>query len=275
MTTTIAVIGATGKTGRRVAERLEQRGLDVRRLARGTSPTFDWDRPDGWRDALAGVDRAYAAYVPDLAAPGSDAAIRRLAETARDAGVRHLVLLSGRGEAAARRCEELLFASGLPATVVRASWFLQNFTEGMLRDAVDTGVLALPAGDVREPFVDVDDLADVVVEALTGTGHEGRVHEVTGPASLTMAEVAQLLTEAYGREVRYVAMGFDEFHGAVAAEAGPETATLLAELCREVFDGRNVRTTTGVLDALGRAPRAARTVFAEAARAEAAATAPR
>ncbi|WP_448003258.1 hypothetical protein [Agromyces bauzanensis] len=136
----------------------------------------------------------------------------------------------------------------------------------MLRDAVLTGVLALPAGHVREPFLDVDDLAAVAVEALTGTGHEGRVHEVTGPGSLTFAELAALLSEINGREVRYVPVGFEDFHAAVAADAGPDVATMLTELCREVFDGRNESPTSGVLEALGRPPRDARTVLTEAAR---------
>ena len=202
---------------------------------------------------------------PDLAVPESAAAITRFIEVARDAGVRHIVLLSGRGEDGARRCEEILFASGIPATVVRASWFLQNFTEGMLRDAVLTGVLALPAGDVREPFIDVDDIAAVAVEALTGSGHEGRLYEVTGPQSLSFAEMASLLSEVHGREVQYLPVGFDEFHAAVAAEAGPDVATMLTELCREVFDGRNESVASGVLEALGRPPRDARTVLTEAA----------
>ena len=266
MTSTTAVIGASGKTGRRVADLLEERGHAVRRLSRGTTPPFDWEQPEGWPQALAGVDRLYAAYVPDIAAPGSDAAITHLTEVARDAGVRHIVLLSGRGEASARRCEDILFASGVPATVVRASWFIQNFTEGMLRDAVLTGVLAMPAGGMREPFIDVDDIAEVAVEALTGTGHEGRVHEVTGPQSLTFGEMAGLLSELHVREVQYVPVGFDEFHAAVAAEAGPEIATLLTELCREVFDGRNESPTSGVFEALGRPARDARMVLTEAAR---------
>lgn len=262
--TTYAVIGATGKTGRRVAALLETRGLTVRRLARGTGPRFDWEQPDGWAQALHGVDRLYVTYVPDLAVPGSDVAITRLTEVAREAGVRRIVLLSGRGEEGARHCEEIALRSGIPSTIVSAGWFTQNFTEGALSDALETGVLALAAGDAREPFIDVDDIAAVVAEALTGTGHEGRRYEVTGPESLTMAEVAALLTELSGRDVQYVPMGFDEFHAAVAAEAGAETATLLTELCREVFDGRNETPTDGVRQVLGRAPRDVRTVLTEA-----------
>ncbi|RZS68309.1 uncharacterized protein YbjT (DUF2867 family) [Agromyces ramosus] len=265
MSSTIAVIGSTGKTGRRVADLLDERGHAVRRLARGTSPAFDWQHPEGWPQALQGVERLYAAFVPDLAVAGSDVAIARLIEVARDAGVRRIVLLSGRREAGALRCEDLLLASGIPATVVRSSWFTQNFTEGMLRDAASSGVLALPAGEVREPFIDVDDLAAVAVEALTGEGHEGRVFEVTGPQSLSFAEIASLLSEINGREVVYLPVTFDEFHAAVAAEEGPEVATMLTELCREVLDGRNEPTTTGVYEVLGRPARDVRTVLTEAA----------
>ena len=265
MTSTIAVIGSTGKTGRRIAHLLDERGHGVRRLARDTSPAFDWSRPELWAQALAGVDRLYVAYVPDLAAPGSDVAITRLVDVARDAGVRRIVLLSGRGEDGARRCEDILFASGIPATVVRASWFTQNFTEGALRDAVFTGVLGMPAGDAREPFIDVDDIADVAVEALTGDGHEGRLYEVTGPQLLTFTEIATVLSEVSGREITYVPMGFDDFHAAVASEQGSDVATLLTELCREVFDGRNESTADGVADVLGRRPRDVRAVLTEAA----------
>lgn len=271
MSPNFAVIGSTGKTGRRVADLLEAEGSAVRRLARSTSPAFDWERPEHWVDALQGVDRVYAAYVPDLAAPGSEAAIARLAEVADDAGVERIVLLSGRGEDGARRCEDILLASNVPATIVRASWFAQNFTEGMLSDAAVTGVLALPAADVREPFIDVDDVAAVAVAALTNAGSdlENRVHEVTGPESLTFAEVAAIMSETTGREIAYVPMGFDEFHAAVAAEAGEAVATLLTELCRETFDGRNVLPTDGVAAALGRPPRDLRSVLQAAAAAAA------
>ncbi|MFB9311022.1 uncharacterized protein YbjT (DUF2867 family) [Agromyces hippuratus] len=265
MSENFAVIGATGKTGRRVADLLEADGHAVRRLARGTNPAFDWEQPEHWAAALQGVDRLYAAYVPDLAAPGSEAAIARFAEIAEAAGVQRIVLLSGRGEDGARRCEDILLASSVPAAIVRASWFAQNFTEGMLGDAATTGVLALPAGNVREPFIDVDDVAAVAVEALTGTGHEGRVHEVTGPESLTFAEVAAILSETTGREIVYVPMEFDEFHAAVAAEEGESVANLLTELCRETFDGRNVLPTGGVAAALGRRPRDLRSVLTNAA----------
>lgn len=257
---TIGVIGATGKTGRRVAERLERAGHDVRRLARGTG--FDWMQPEGWSEALVGVRRLYVAYVPDLAAPGADAAIATLLELADAAGVERVVLLSGRDEDGARRAEDVALASGVPATIVRASWFSQNFTEGML--APVDGVIALPAGDRREPFIDVDDIADVAVAALTEDGHAGRVYEVTGPELLGFADAAALVAEVTGESVVYVPLDYATFRAAVAEEAGAESAEMLTELCREVFDGRNESLTDGVQQALGRAPRSLREVLARA-----------
>ena len=263
-TQTYGVIGATGKTGRRIADRLEAQGREVRRLARGTAPAFDWTDPSGWPAAFAGIDRLYIAFVPDLAAAGSSETISRLVEVARAAGVERFVLLSGRGEDGARAAEDVVLASGIDTTIVRASWFSQNFTEGMLADSVEAGFVAIPAGERREPFVDVDDIADVAVEALTGDGHASRVFEVTGPELLTFADAAAQLTEATGHSVAYVPVTLDEFHAAIGAELGPETAELLTDLCREVFDGRNESLGRGVQEALGREPRSLREVLSDA-----------
>jgi len=270
MTTSIryGVVGATGKTGGRVAERLESAGHPVRRLSRGSAPAFDWTEPTGWAAALAGLDRVYVTYVPDLAVAGSSAAIRTFTEVALEAGISRIVLLSGRGEDGARAAEDIVLHSAIDSTIVRASWFSQNFTEGMLADSVAAGFIAIPAGDRLEPFVDVDDIADVAVAALTEDGHNGRVFEVTGPELLGFADAANLLSEATGHPVAYLPVSFDEFHAAITAEVDAATADLLTELCREVFDGRNESLTTGVQDALGREPRSLRDVIAEAQLAE-------
>ena len=259
---TIGVLCATGKSSSRVADRLEADGHSVRRLARSTTPAFDWTRPEEWPAALAGLKALYVVFVPDVAAPGADATVGQLLAVARDAGVERAVLLSGRGEDGAGRAEGVALASGIATTIVRASWFSQNFTEGMLVP-VD-GVIALPAGERREPFVDLDDIADVVVAALTGDGHAGRVYEVTGPELLTFSEAADLIAEASGRPVQYVPLDLETFRAAVAEEAGDELADMLTELCREVFDGRNESLTDGVRQALGREPRSLRDVLARA-----------
>lgn len=248
----VHVIGATGKTGSRVVERLQRAGVRVAGRSRRSDPPFDWRDRGTWAAAVAGAKALYVTYVPDLAVDGAPDDVAALLTVAAGAGVEHVVLLSGRGEANAERAEDVLMASGLAWTCVRASWFMQNFTEGALLDGVRGGVVGLPAGQVPEPFVDVDDIADVVAAALTDPRHRGRLYEVTGPRSLTFAEAVAEIAAATGRPVQYRDVPPDDFRAALAAEAGPEYARMLTDLCLEVFDGRNVEPADGVARALGR-----------------------
>ncbi|NUW37726.1 NAD(P)H-binding protein [Nonomuraea sp. SMC257] len=253
---TTLVLGGTGKTGRRVIDRLTALGRPVRSGSRSSSPAFDWADLDGWPAVLQGVESMYVTYYPDLAVPGSQADIRALTELAVQSGVRRMVLLSGRGEPEAQACERIVQESGLEWTIVRCAWFMQNFNEGYLLDAVQAGVIALPAGDVAEPFVDADDIADVAVAALTEDGHAGRVYELTGPRLLTFADAAAELSAALGGPVEYVPVKPEEF-AAGAAEAGvpAEDIEMLNALFAEVLDGRNAYVVDGVREALGRPAR--------------------
>ncbi|MBJ7457085.1 MAG: NAD(P)H-binding protein, partial [Thermoleophilia bacterium] len=247
------VLGANGKTGRRVAARLQERGAAVRAGSRAGRPPFDWYDPGTWGAALEGVDAAYVSFFPDLAVPGAPEIVGAFARQAAQAGVGRLVLLSGRGEEEAQRAERELAAAGVPWTVVRASWFSQNFSEGFLRDAVLSGEVALPVEGMVEPFVDVEDIADVAVAALTGDGHAGRVYEVTGPRAITFAEAVAEIGRASGREVRFTSVTLDAFTAALAGMGEPPAAVaLVAFLFTEVLDGRNARPAGGVRDALGR-----------------------
>lgn len=251
----ILVIGANGKTGSRIAARLDRRGHAVRRGSRTAPIPFDWADPATWDAALDGVRAAYVSYFPDLAVPGAVEAVDALCRTARGAGVERIVLLSGRGEHHARRAEQVVLGCGIDATIVRAAWFAQNFTEGALRDTVLTGTFAMPGGDVREPIVDADDIADVAVAALTEPGHAGQVYEVTGPRLLTFAEMAAILSAATGRPIRHVPIGFDAFHAGLVETVGPDMADIVTAIARETLDGRNAHLADGVRRALGRPPR--------------------
>jgi uncharacterized protein YbjT (DUF2867 family) len=253
---TTLVLGGTGKTGRRVAERLVARGRPVRIGSRSGAPPFDWHDPRTWPDALHGADAVYVVYYPDLALPQAAAAIRSFTELAVELGVRRLVLLSGRGEEEAHRSEQPIRESGVEWTVLRGSWFAQNFSEDFLLDSVRAGVVALPAGTVAEPFLDAEDIADIAVAALTGDGHAGRVYELTGPRLLTFADAAEEIATASGREVRYVPVGTEQFAAALTDTGMPaEDAAQLADTLTQVLDGRNAHLTDGVQRALGRAPR--------------------
>jgi uncharacterized protein YbjT (DUF2867 family) len=263
----ILVIGATGKTGSRVSAKLEAKGLPVRRGSRRSAIPFDWEAPETWAPALRGVRAAYVTYFPDLAFPGAVEKLESLVETAQDAGVEHLVLLSGRGERNARLGEEVVRNSGVDFTLVRAAWFAQNFSEGYLRDPILAGVLPMPGGDVAEPIIDIEDIADVAVVALTEAGHRGKLYEVTGPRLMTFAEMAEVLGRAVGRPIQHIPISFNDFHANVAAAGGDYVANVFTAIARETLDGRNAHTTDGVLQALGRPPRDFAEFAADAARA--------
>ncbi len=252
----ILVLGATGKTGSRVAARLAARGHAVRPGSRQADPAFDWQEPAGWDAALDGVSAVYVSYFPDLAVPGSPAVIAAFAARALAAGVRRLVLLSGRGEDEAQRAEDALRASGADWTILRASWFAQNFSESLFVDPIRSGTVALAAGDVPEPFVDADDIAEVAVAALTEDGHAGQLYELTGPACLTFAEAIATIARAAGRPVDYRQITIDQQAAGLAAAGLPaDIVGLVPYLFGTVLDGRNAQVADGVMRALGRPPR--------------------
>lgn len=252
---TVLVIGASGKTGRRVTDRLIAAGRRVRPASRSTTPRFDWQDDTTWAPVLDGVEAAYITYFPDLAIPGAAETVDAFTRLAVERGVRRLVLLSGRGEEGAQKAERYLQDSGADWTVVRCAFFNQNFDENFA-DSIRNGVLAMPAGDTAEPFVDADDIADVVVAALMDDSHIGQLYELTGPRLLTLAQAAEELSAAMGREVRYVPVSAEEFGAELGAHGMPEQdATHLAELLSEVLDGRSAHLCDGVQRALGRAPR--------------------
>ncbi|MFD6065785.1 Rossmann-fold NAD(P)-binding domain-containing protein [Amycolatopsis lurida] len=250
---TVLVLGATGKTGSRVAQRLTEQGVAVRKASR---PGFDWNDRSTWTAAVTGISAAYLTYYPDLAFPGAAEAIRDFSKLAVEHGVRRLVLLSGRGEEEAVVSEQGVRDSGAQWTVVRASWFAQNFSEHFLLEPVLAGEIVLPAGRVTEPFIDVEDIADVVVTALTTDGHDGEVYELTGPRLLGFADAAAEIGKASGREIQYVPVSAAEFAAGAAEQGVPEEEIEgLTDLFTRVLDGRNESLTGDVEKVLGRPAR--------------------
>jgi uncharacterized protein YbjT (DUF2867 family) len=252
----ILVTGGTGKIGRRVVERLGERRLPVRVGSRSHKPAFDWENPETWAGALYGVESVLISYYPDLAVPGAMGTVRSFADLAVLAGVRRLVLVSGRGEEEAQRAERVVQEAGAEWTIVRCAWFSQNFSESYLLEPVIDGEVVVPARDVAEPFVDADDIADVAVAALTEDGQAGELYELTGPRLLTFAEAVAEIGEATGREIRYVPVSVDEYAAALDGAGVPaEYVSLMTYIFSEVLDGRNAHLTDGVQRALGREPR--------------------
>lgn len=220
----ILILGATGKTGRRIVQRLQALGLPVRQGCRGANPAFDWDDRSTWAAVLEGVHSAYICYQPDLAVPGALESIQAFTDKAVELGVRKLVLLSGRGEIEAQQAESVVQNSGVDWTLLRASWFCQNFSEAHFLEPLLQGELALPVGPVAEPFVDAEDIADVAVAALTQPGHSGQLYELTGPRALTFAEAVAEIAHATNRDIGFISVPADEYRQALEQQLPPPLA---------------------------------------------------
>jgi len=254
---TTLVLGGTGKTGRRIAERLRQAGRSVRIGSRSATPPFDWERPETWDEALDGMAAAYVSFQPDVAVPGALETLTAFFARAMERGVRRLVLLSGRGEVEAEQAENALRASGADWTILRASWFQQNFSESVFLDPILVGEVALPVGPIPEPFVDVEDIADIAFAALTEPArHIGELYEITGPRALTFAEAVDDIAAATGRDIRFIPVSAEDYHADMLRQGVPKVdADLVIYLLTTILDGRNTPVADGVQRALGRAPR--------------------
>jgi len=250
----ILITGAKGKTGSRVFQKLKDiPNLSLRGVSRSTNPAFDWEDTNTWPSALTGMQAVYISYQPDLAVPGAPDHIKQFTALAAKSGIQKIVLLSGRGEEEARACEQLVMNAGVDWTIIRASWFNQNFSEGHFLDPILAGHVALPINGVKEPFVDTDDIADVVVAALTRPGHTHKLYEVTGPRLITFAEAIAEIATATNRNIQFEPIS-PEAYAAMLTNYGvpPDHIALVNYLFTEVLDGRNESITTGVQEALGR-----------------------
>ena len=253
----ILVIGGTGKTGRKVANKLTEAGQNVRIGSRSASLSFDWDKPEGWSLALEGMDKVYITFQPDLAVPGVLDAIEELTKQAKKCNVKKLVLLSGKGEREAQLCEQVVIHSGLDYTIVRASWFNQNFSESFFLEPIIEGFVALPQAEVKIPFVDTDDIADVAVAALLNDDHNGKIYQLTGPRLLTFKEVVQEISEAIGREISFTPIALSAYTGVMKQQGVPADFIWLVEyLFSEVLGNTSIsEITNDIENVLGRKPK--------------------
>lgn len=258
--TDILILGGTGKTGRRLATALRAEGHPVRTAARsGADVVFDWDDPGSRVAALRDVDRVY--LVPPALRLDHPPLVAAFLDEAAAAGARHVTFLSAFGvehappENPLRAVELLLAARGdLSHTVLRPAWFLQNLTEGFLQPQVAEGVIAVPAGDGAEAFVDVEDIAAVAAATLTDPeAHAGRAYALTGPQALTHADLAERIGRATGREIAFVDAERTAWVAA-ARDAGlpADYAEVLATLFDTIRAGHGSRPGRDIEAVLGR-----------------------
>ena len=252
----ILVIGGTGKTGKRIVNLLNQLGHNVRVGSRNGSPAFDWHDPDGWPKAVEGMDAIYITYQPDLAVPGALEAIEQLVKVSKRAKVKKLVLLSGKGEREAQLCEQVVIHSGLDHTIVRANWFNQNFSENFLLEGILSGSVALPFAEMKIPFVDAGDIAEVAVKALTEDAHNGKIYELTGSEGLTFEEAVQVISNEINRPIEFTGVSIAEYVAALKAANLPGDFIWLIEyLFTEVLGNpSNSEITNDIENVLHRKP---------------------
>ncbi len=247
---TTVIIGGNGKTGRRVADRLKALGRSVRPVSRSSSIPFDWTDPKTWDRALAGAQALYLTYHPDLAVPGAAAHVEQLTERAVQQGIEKIVLLAGRGEPQVHPAEDAVRNSGVEHTILECSFFNQNFTEGLL--APVEGTIYFPAGEITEPFIDCDDIADTATKALIEPGHQGKTYELTGPESLSFHQVAEYMSQASGQSINYVPVSFEQYAEMLKPHLPPAHIEFFVSLFKFLLDGHNSQTTSGVQEVLNR-----------------------
>ncbi len=253
----ILVLGGKGKTGRKVADRLTKLDQMVRIGSRNETPSFDWQDPSTWSAALNGMDKVYITFQPDLAVPGALAAIEGLTKEAKRSGIKKLVLLSGKGEREAELCEQVVIHSGIDYIIVRASWFNQNFSESFLLDPILAGHVALPQAKVKIPFVDTDDIADVVIEALLNDQHHGQIYQLTGPELLTFEEVISEIALATDRDIVFTAISLSAYTKMLEEFKVPaDYVWLINYLFTEVLGNDQISEVTSDIEkVLGRKPK--------------------
>lgn len=250
----ILVLGSNGKTGRRVVARLENNPeVEISLGSRNEKIPFDWEKPETWENVLQNIDTVYITFQPDLAVPFAADAIENFTNLATKSGVQKIVLLSGRGEQEAQVCEEIVKKNAKNWTIIRASWFSQNFSESFFLDPILYGIVALPRAEALEPFTDADDIADVVTAALLDESHNGKTYELTGPRLLTFKDAVNEIANASSRNISFQSLSLEEYAQMLKEYQVPEDHIWLVNyLFEQVLDGRNSNVTSDIEKVLGR-----------------------
>ncbi|MFD4320744.1 NAD(P)H-binding protein [Streptomyces sp. NPDC058548] len=264
------VIGATGTTGRRVTAGLIAEGHRVKAGSRGAAPVtgteavrFDWNEPSTWNEALDAVDRVY--LIPPIGSSDPAAVMLPFLRQARAAGVHRAVLLSSSaipaGGPAVGQVHEALPGLFEQWAVLRPSWFMQNFAASTphARSIRDEGAIMSASGEGRVGFIDAEDIAAVAVRALTDEQAPNADLILTGPQTLSYADVAAIIAEATGRPVVHRQLTFEQLRDRWAAEIPLEFATMLAGMDRAIAEGAEDRTSDTVERLTGRPPGTFRT----------------
>jgi uncharacterized protein YbjT (DUF2867 family) len=263
----ILVTGASGNVGSALLAHLRTEGATTRAAYRDPARTaeaiklgqpavtLDLAEPRTVVPAFDGVDTV---FLLGAVGPAQTTHELNVLDAARAAGARVVKLSVWRADegltpiaALHRPVEEALLASGLSWTILRPNFYLQNFLRQPIRD---TAEFSFPLITAPISFIDVDDIARVAARVLTTDGHDGRIYDLTGPAALSYADAAVVLSEVLGRQVRYVGLADDQARAAMLGRGMPEFyVDALIEVARAYRDGGAGTVTSTVRDLTGRA----------------------
>ena len=255
----VLVTGATGTTGSRVAAFLSKRGVSTRLATRTPKARgqvrFDWADRDTHGDALRGVSAVYLIAPIGFSDPAP--LVTPFLEAALHRGVRRVVLLSSsalpEGTPGLGAVHHLVRTTMPEWTVLRPSWFMQNFTgDHLVAHGVRDGEIVTATGNGRVAFIDAADIAAVAGHALTDDVPHNTEHVLTGPEALSYADAAEILTRQTGRSVLHRSVPAEEAAQRIAAHGLPtEFAKVLAAMDVDIRDGAEDRVTTAVGDVTG------------------------
>ena len=261
MNENILVIGGEGKNGRRVVEKLRNMGFSVFSTTRTKEEVktdllfFDWNDVSTYEPTVINIDKVYIVH-PDTSVPDAYEQINLLTSCMVKKGVSKAVLLSGRGQESVLKCEAILMNSPLKWTIIRSAWFNQNFSEGHFLQGIQSGSVTFMAGSVKEPFVDLDDLSDAVVECLIHKKYNGKIYEVTGDELLTFEEAVEIIGNSIGRDIKYHFLNKNEYLELLKNIGLPHfVAEHMTVAFGEILDGRNENVGNGIQEILGRNPK--------------------
>ena len=248
----VLVTAPNSKTGKQVVKLLKRENIPFRAASRSTSVPFDWENEKTWASAISGAHAVYVVIPPNLAFADMPQRLKAFLTYCEAVRVRRIILLSGRGEDEAAKIEEVALSNAIPTTVLRASWFAQNFSEGYFVEGVVNGQLAIPSKLVREPFIDTRDIAKAVVFALKDKSSNNYVFELTGPELLSFEDVAKKFTKHLDQSVTYVYMPIEDYiNQLLQFGVSTDEIDLTRFLFGELLDGRNAYTTSDLSLLLG------------------------
>ncbi|WP_224449937.1 SDR family oxidoreductase [Haloprofundus salilacus] len=277
MTKAVLVTGATGTVGRHVVSTLSDRPATVRVGLRNPDASsrrvpetadvveFDFEKPEAWGSTLANVDGLFLVRPPTVDAE----TVGRFAEAAARVGVAHIVYLSTLGAERNvliphHRIEKRIMATEADYTLLRASFFMQNFLEVHRADIVEHNQIFVPAGDGKTSFVDARDLGEAGATVLTERGHENHAYDLTGSEAVGYTEVAAVFTRVLDRQITYPKPSLLEF-GVRMRRRGNSLAfiALMGGIYTTARLGLAARVTDDTSRILGREPRKMRTFVEE------------